>query len=75
MGFLKGATIVTLAVVVVCVLAGAAVAFATFGAALGYLFLGGVLVLILANLVFEAMRKLCRKFTGLFRGKKKSPGW
>lgn len=74
MGILKGAGIVTLAVVIVCTLAGIVSTFLAFGATMGFLFIAGLFAMLLAALVIEAMKKLWKSFLGLFT-RKNSPTW
>lgn len=74
MGFLKGAGIITLAVVILCTLAGIVSTFLAFGASMGFLFIAGLFLMILVGLVIEAMKKLWKSFLGVF-ARKNAPTW
>ena len=67
MGLLKGATVATLAVIIVCILGGLALTAAWFGAVMGFAFIGGLLAMGLAMLVLHAMKKLGQRIMRLFK--------
>lgn len=69
MGFLNGATIITLAVVVVCILVGIGFCAAWFGAAMSFAFIVGLFIMGLFALIYVAIRKAWCKFLSLFSPK------